>query len=67
MIAHGTAVELPRDDPVMAEFSILMKDMYVEIYGPGWRDWFDAVQAESAGRDFTGYIEPRVMFAKSGE
>lgn len=64
LIVHGVAREPEPTDPIAAEFWILVRWLYTECYGDGWLAWFERRQAESAARDFTGYIEPRVMFAK---
>lgn len=64
MIVHGVAQEPEPNDPMVEGFSALARDLYVQIYGAGWLEWFEVTRAESVGRDFTGYIEPRAMFAK---
>lgn len=64
VIVHGTAREPEPTDPNAVEFWVLARRLYTQSYGDGWLTWFESRQAESAERDFTGYIEPRVMFAK---
>lgn len=62
-ILHGTALEAEPDNPLLPEYSQLMRDLYVAEYGAGWLKWYESQRAKSA-RGYAGYIEPRVMFAK---
>lgn len=62
-IAHGVARELVEGSAEAAELEDLIKEVYVDIYGEGWLEWFDAHRSESRG-GFNGWIEPRRLFVK---
>ena len=62
VIAHGEAHEVGPADPELTEYRSLMTELYVRRYGEPWLEWFAAMQAGDPG--FTGYVEPRVLFAK---
>jgi hypothetical protein len=41
------------------------EDLLRERYGAGWIEWYERQQrTDRHGDGFTGWIEPRVMFAK---
>ncbi len=61
LIAHGAAVAA--SGSMLAEFEDATRDVYVEMYGPAWLDWQAAQQVAAGPSGFTGFIEPRVMFA----
>lgn len=63
MIVHGTAHEVDDSHPLFADYENLMTELYVSKYGSGWLEWYERLK-QSPGRGFTGYVEPRVMFAK---
>jgi uncharacterized pyridoxamine 5'-phosphate oxidase family protein len=63
LIAHGTAIEVAPDSGDARELLDVAKDLYVAMYGEGWLTFHEHRQRE-AGRDWSGWIEPRVMFAK---
>lgn len=64
-IVHGTAVEVGPDDPRSVDYESLVRELYVARYGAGWLDWYEKQHAAApAGHGFTGFIEPRVFFAK---
>jgi hypothetical protein len=63
-IAHGSAQEVDEANPAWPEYEALLRELYVAEYGPGWIDWYEELREQPRGSGFTGYIEPRVMFAK---
>jgi hypothetical protein len=58
LIAHGTAVAADT-----GEFEDVCRDLYVARYGPAFLEWQAAHEAKPSQPGFSGYIEPRVMFA----
>jgi hypothetical protein len=67
LIIHGTAVQMSDDSDEGQEYLEVCRELYVTLYGAGWSTWQQQRkrEAEEAGlRDFAGWIEPRVMFAK---
>jgi hypothetical protein len=62
-IAHGTAREADMETPEAAEFRALAEELYVAQYGPAWVKWAEH-RERTHGPGFTGWIEPRVLFAK---
>jgi len=62
-IVHGVAHELVDGEAEAQEFEDVIKEVYVEIYGTGWLDWFDRQRNESRS-GFTGWIEPRRLYVK---
>jgi len=63
-IVHGTAVEVGDDSDAAKEFLEVARELYVAMYGPGWITFHEQRRRENRGRDWSGWIEPRVMFAK---
>jgi len=64
-LVHGTAVEVTGTGDRSRGYESLVRDLYAAEYGPAWIDWYE--QQKSAAPDgdgFTGFIEPRVFFAK---
>jgi hypothetical protein len=62
-IAHGTAREAHMAEPAAAEFRALAQELYVAQYGPAWVKWAEH-RERTHGPGYTGWIEPRVLFAK---
>ena len=62
-IVHGSAHEVDESHPAWPDYEALLRELYVAEYGPGWLEWFEQLK-QDRGSGFTGYIEPRVMFAK---
>lgn len=60
-IVHGTFVRV--DDAGSRDFRVAARGLYVAAYGDWMGDYIDS-KAGSPDRDLTGFIEPRVMFAK---
>jgi hypothetical protein len=63
VIVHGSAHEVDELNPAWPGYEALLRELYVDVYGPGWLEWFEQLRRDR-GSGFTGYIEPRVMFAK---
>ena len=63
-ILHGSAHEVDDADPRWPEYEAAMRELYVAQYGVGWIDWYEQMREHTTGQGFTGYIEPRVLFAK---
>jgi hypothetical protein len=63
-IVHGTAHAVDESSGLWKEYESVLRDLYVAEYGPGWVDWWEQLRRQPRGSSFTGYIEPRVMFAK---
>ncbi len=63
-IVHGNVVEIADDSEAAKEFLEVARELYVAMYGPGWITFHEQRTREARGRDFSGWIEPRVMFAK---
>lgn len=65
LIVHGRAVEVTGTDELSRGYESLVRDLYVAAYGPGWIDWYEQQKAGTSEDDgFTGFVEPRVFFAK---
>jgi hypothetical protein len=65
-IAHGEARELELGTPLATEYDELTTELYVAQYGPRWIEWRDHQRrTEQPGSGFTGWIEPRRLFAKA--
>lgn len=62
-IAHGTFVEIDEHHSLVELFDRTSRELYVDQYGEWFDDWLDH-KFEVDGRGVTGYIEPRVIFAK---
>lgn len=62
-IAHGTFVEVDEAHPMVELFDRTSRELYVAQYGEWFNDWLDH-KTEVQGRGVTGYIEPRLLFAK---
>jgi len=62
-IAHGTFVEVAEGHPMVELFDDTSRQLYVDQYGDWFGDWLDR-KLEVEGRGVTGYIQPRVIFAK---
>lgn len=65
-IAHGTFVEIDEHHPLVELFDRTSRELYIDQYGEWFNDWLDH-KMEVDGRGVTGYIEPRVLFAKGAE
>jgi hypothetical protein len=63
-IVHGRAQEVDESDPAWPEYEALLRELYVAAYGTGWIEWYEELRRQPRGSSFSGYIEPRVMFAK---
>lgn len=63
-IMHGVAREVDESSESWGEYETLLRDLYVAQYGPDWISWYKDLRIQSRGLAFTGYIEPRVIFAK---
>jgi hypothetical protein len=63
-IVHGTAREVSADDPLLDDYSEHALGLYAEQFGDAWLAWRKAQARPPDSLEFTGYIEPRVMFAK---
>ncbi len=61
LIVHGSAVT--PDNARVEEFEQVTRELYVALYGKGWLDWHAAQQFGAGPAGFSGYIQPRVMFA----
>lgn len=66
LIVHGGAREATPGGPEIEEFEALTTELYVARYGPAFLEWQARQRAEAAasGEGFTGWIEPRRLFAK---
>jgi hypothetical protein len=63
-IVHGKAQEAEEASDSWKEYEGLLRDLYVAQYGPGWTEWYEHLRQQPRDLSFTGYIDPRVMFAK---
>ncbi len=63
LIVHGTFQGVSRSEAEAAGYSELVRDLYIDLYGDGFGDWLDQKQ-QIPNSDLTGFVEPRVMFAK---
>ncbi len=63
-ILHGDVVEVSDDSEAAKEFLEVARELYIAMYGQGWITFHEQRKRDAKGRDFTGWIEPRVMFAK---
>ena len=63
-IVHGDARELEPGSSLAEEWEELTTELYVAQYGPQWLEWRDRNRTEP-DRSFTGWIEPRRLFAKA--
>lgn len=63
-IVHGRVVEISDESKAAKELLEVVTELYVAIYGPGWIKFREQRKRESKGGDFSGWIEPRAMFAK---
>ena len=62
-IVHGRFVPVELGDPMREAFDVLARRLYVAQYGEWFDAWLDErLRTEGAGP--TGYLEPRVLFAK---
>ena len=67
LIVHGVARPVEPGSAKEESYTAFVRDCYVAQYGPQWIQWHEALQARTApGEDFTGWIEPRRLFAKAG-
>ena len=62
-IVHGLARAVDESSEVGEQFGVLTRELYVAQYGPGWIHWHEH-RRRTVGPGFSGWIEPRVMFAK---
>ena len=62
-ILHGNAYEVDESNQAWPDYEALLRELYVAEYGPGWLEWFEQLR-QDRGSGYTGYIEPRAMFAK---
>jgi len=63
IITHGVGVEIEGGSDAALEALEVTRELYVAMYGQGWLKWSEERQRQN-GRDWSGFIEPRVMFAK---
>jgi hypothetical protein len=63
-VVHGEAREVDDDHPSWREYEAVFRELYVAQYGPAWLEWYQQLRQQPRGASFSGYIEPRVMFAK---
>ena len=63
-IVHGRAIEIPEDSDAAREFLEVARELYVALYGPGWLTFHEQRKRDQGGPDWSGWIEPRAMFAK---
>jgi hypothetical protein len=63
-IVHGKAQPADEASDAWKEYEGLLRDLYVAQYGPGWTEWYERLRQQPRGSSFSGYIEPRAMFAK---
>lgn len=64
LIVHGDAVEISEASDAGQEFLEVARELYVAIYGPGWITFHEQRKRDKPGRDWSGWINPRAMFAK---
>lgn len=62
LIVHGTFNEVSDEEAVATGYAALARELYVAAYGAWFGEWLDRKQGGS--NDLTGFVEPRVMFAK---
>ncbi len=60
VIVHGAAREIAPDDPAHADYLAYCR----EVYGAAW-DYWENHYKDRKGPGFTGWIEPRRMFASA--
>ena len=66
LMVHGTAQAVDESSALGAEYSAYVKDCYVAQYGEVWLAWHEHLKsATPPGEGFTGWIEPRKIFAKA--
>jgi len=63
-IVHGKAVAMADESAAAQEFLEVVKELYVALYGPGWITFHEQRKRDHSEADWSGWIEPRVMFAK---
>jgi hypothetical protein len=63
-IVHGAATEVDEASDLLRDYEAVLRDLYVAQYGAGWSDSYEELRRQRRGSSFTGYIEPRRMFAK---
>jgi hypothetical protein len=67
LIVHGSARELELGSAEEVAYTTFVVDCYAAQHGDWWRDWFEARRREAppdADPGFTGWIEPRRIYAK---
>jgi hypothetical protein len=62
-IVHGSFVEIDELHEWWSDFDGATRRLYVDLLGDWFNEWLDD-KIEREGRGLSGYIEPRVMFAK---
>jgi hypothetical protein len=60
-IVHGRAVEVLESDPQSSDYFECVSGIYTALYGAGWIDWH---RRHKRPGDYSGFIEPRRMYAK---
>jgi hypothetical protein len=66
LIVHGVARAVEPGSPREEAYTAFVRDCYIAQYGPQWIQWHEALQAKTPpGGGFTGWIEPRRIYAKS--
>ena len=60
-IIHGSFNGVSNDEAHEAGYTALVRDLYTEAYGDWFGAWLDNKEARD---DVTGFVDPRVMFAK---
>jgi len=63
-IVHGVAREIDESDELWTGYESLIADLYIAMYGRDWINWYEQQRGNQLPKGFTGYIEPRAMFAK---
>lgn len=62
-IVHGSFVEIDERHDWWEDFDAATRRLYVDRFGEWFDEWLDR-RSEQEGRGLSGYIDPRVMFAK---
>ena len=66
LIVHGEARPVDPASSIEQEYTAFVKECYTAQYGPGWIKFYEALQERTPpGEGFTGWIEPRKLFAKA--
>ena len=60
-IIHGSFREVSDEAARAAGYSALVRELYIQAYGEWFGAWLDKKERAD---DLTGFVDPRVMFAK---